>query len=160
MRLLQGFFTFNIFFGFFGFYSTFDFFFTFLFVFLDKFVYFFWLLRLYYFITWCTGMANLGTLTGELLRRYVCRNGRVRPKLNQLQLAKAKKLLIKERQELKENLLNDENQMECAICLEPLLKDEGINELKCNSKHVYHHECMLVWVKTNSICPMCRMEIV
>lgn len=86
-----------------------------------------------------TGMATLGTLTGEFLRRYVCNPRRRQQATSVFQLAKVRKHLVKNRVMLKEDYLNGENNTECAICLEILKKDEEINELKCNSKHVFHH---------------------
>ena len=48
---------------------------------------------------------------------------------------------------------------ECAICLENYNIGDKVNTLKCNDIHTFHHTCMLEWVKTNDICPMCRENI-
>ena len=50
----------------------------------------------------------------------------------------------------------------CAICLERFLEGDGaslVAELNCNSKHIFHVECLSNWILTNDICPMCREPI-
>ena len=49
----------------------------------------------------------------------------------------------------------------CAICLEKFQEDDGrlIAELNCNSKHIFHVDCLSNWIMTNDICPMCRDPI-
>ena len=51
---------------------------------------------------------------------------------------------------------------DCAICLEAFTEGDGkmIAELNCNSKHIFHVDCLTEWVKKNDVCPMCRQQIV
>jgi hypothetical protein len=47
----------------------------------------------------------------------------------------------------------------CAICLDEFCETKLIAELKCNSKHIFHLDCLTEWVKKNDICPICRQRI-
>lgn len=46
---------------------------------------------------------------------------------------------------------------ECSICQEEYTDGETLAELKC--RHAYHEECLLSWVKTNAVCPICRAPV-
>lgn len=46
---------------------------------------------------------------------------------------------------------------ECSICQEEYAPDETLVDLRCH--HVFHEECLLSWVKTNGICPICRAPV-
>ena len=47
---------------------------------------------------------------------------------------------------------------ECAICLEEFKTADGkqIAELNCNSKHIFHLNCLSKWAEKNNACPLCR----
>lgn len=55
----------------------------------------------------------------------------------------------------------DEKDAECPICLVPFSDDptQLIAELNCSSKHKFHKDCLMKWVETNDICPLCREKI-
>ncbi|KAK7401367.1 hypothetical protein VNO78_12789 [Psophocarpus tetragonolobus] len=42
----------------------------------------------------------------------------------------------------------------CSICLREF--DEGVEVSLMPCKHVYHHECLIKWLKISHMCPMCR----
>lgn len=46
---------------------------------------------------------------------------------------------------------------ECSICQDEYADQETLLELKCH--HIYHEECLLNWLKTNGVCPICRAEV-
>lgn len=46
---------------------------------------------------------------------------------------------------------------ECSICQDEYVEKDILTELKC--RHVYHEECLLNWLKTNGICPICRAPV-
>ena len=50
---------------------------------------------------------------------------------------------------------DDENNIECPICLE-LIKTDGVL-LKC--EHAYHSECLTKWLLINNSCAFCRNTI-
>jgi hypothetical protein len=57
--------------------------------------------------------------------------------------------------------MNDEsleNDLLCSICLDNLDSDNrNITETICN--HIFHNECLNLWLNNNSTCPCCRTAI-
>tara|TARA_A100001015_G_C15020236_1_gene727596 strand:- start:769 stop:1338 length:570 start_codon:yes stop_codon:yes gene_type:complete len=58
-----------------------------------------------------------------------------------------------------------ENNLECSICLEPIIENsKGNIYLQCN--HIFHKDCVQEWVKSqininkNINCPLCRYTII
>lgn len=47
---------------------------------------------------------------------------------------------------------------ECSICLEKYDKKDKIIDLECN--HVFHKECIKLWLNKNNSCPQCRDNII
>jgi len=43
----------------------------------------------------------------------------------------------------------------CSICLES--NNVGWTEVKC--KHLFHFECLKIWIEKSKTCPICREEI-
>ena len=46
--------------------------------------------------------------------------------------------------------------LECAICLEPMSKDNALTP--CH--HLYHRDCLAKWMNFKKECPMCRKELI
>ncbi|KAI3410461.1 hypothetical protein GPALN_004563 [Globodera pallida] len=46
---------------------------------------------------------------------------------------------------------------ECPICLESMLASENVKEL-LPCKHRFHCDCVNLWLKGNTTCPICRIE--
>ena len=46
---------------------------------------------------------------------------------------------------------------ECSICQDEYQLGETVIELTC--RHFYHDECLLSWLKTNGVCPICRAHV-
>ncbi|KAJ4964473.1 hypothetical protein NE237_024412 [Protea cynaroides] len=46
---------------------------------------------------------------------------------------------------------------ECAVCL-GTLQDEEMVKVLPNCKHMFHVECIDMWLNSNSTCPVCRTE--
>ncbi len=42
----------------------------------------------------------------------------------------------------------------CSICLEEFNSEKEIAVLDC--KHIYHMECIIVWINKDPSCPLCR----
>ncbi|KAL2942175.1 E3 ubiquitin-protein ligase ATL6 [Bienertia sinuspersici] len=48
--------------------------------------------------------------------------------------------------------------LECSVCLSPFEADEKLRLLpKCN--HVFHVECLDPWLKDQTTCPLCRIDL-
>jgi len=45
----------------------------------------------------------------------------------------------------------------CTICLSPILVDDVVANLDCN--HLYHHECILPWLRRKATCPLCAQRV-
>ena len=56
---------------------------------------------------------------------------------------------------------SDQQVESCCICLDIFNSKDTrmIAELGCNSKHIFHVDCLNCWVETNDVCPMCREPI-
>ncbi len=46
----------------------------------------------------------------------------------------------------------------CAICLDGFTIDQQVVLLPCKS-HSFHVPCIEMWLKKNSICPVCRFQV-
>jgi len=48
----------------------------------------------------------------------------------------------------------------CAVCLEPLRRQqrERIDRLPCG--HWYHHRCIDQWLRRSNVCPECRGSVI
>ena len=64
----------------------------------------------------------------------------------------------KEFENLVSKKLEDKMEYDCAVCLESMVKDEMVTELKCN--HTYHTSCIEPYLKQyNYKCPVCRADV-
>ena len=45
----------------------------------------------------------------------------------------------------------------CAICLQKYKGIDIIKEFPC--KHIFHKNCILKWIKSSNICPLCKYDI-
>ena len=61
------------------------------------------------------------------------------------------------RQTIKESLIIDDGGTGCSICISDLGVGEVIVSLPC--KHSFHEECVVLWFKQHSTCPICRASI-
>ncbi|XP_045787868.1 RING-H2 finger protein ATL16-like [Trifolium pratense] len=54
----------------------------------------------------------------------------------------------------------DQSESECcSVCLSQMCKGEKVRLLPlCN--HRYHSDCIGVWLKNNTTCPLCRSKII
>jgi len=46
----------------------------------------------------------------------------------------------------------------CSICLCDLSNYEKVRKVKCG--HIYHAECLEIWLKEEKICPMCKEFVI
>lgn len=54
---------------------------------------------------------------------------------------------------------NDEDSdLTCAICLDEFQPGIQVVPLPCKS-HSFHLNCIEMWLKKNSICPVCRFQV-
>tara|TARA_B100000989_G_C19354372_1_gene390524 strand:- start:294 stop:734 length:441 start_codon:yes stop_codon:yes gene_type:complete len=73
---------------------------------------------------------------------------------NDLSLKKDKNLSLKK----DKTKLQDNIDCDCCICMEKICKNQNIYKCeKCND--VFHYSCMNEWIKMNSTCPKCRINI-
>jgi len=55
---------------------------------------------------------------------------------------------------------NSTSTPECCICLDDYVKGEKIAWGKTNEcNHVFHEECINLWLKENDDCPLCRCNL-
>ncbi|XP_042510360.1 E3 ubiquitin-protein ligase ATL41-like [Macadamia integrifolia] len=51
--------------------------------------------------------------------------------------------------------VEDTNKTECTVCLSNI-EDGEMGRLLPNCKHMFHVECIGVWLSSHSTCPICR----
>mmetsp|Transcript_6963 Transcript_6963/g.15300 ORF Transcript_6963/g.15300 Transcript_6963/m.15300 type:complete len:649 (+) Transcript_6963:139-2085(+) len=51
----------------------------------------------------------------------------------------------------------DSDELDCTICLAPVQDGEQIGALGCS--HIFHAECLKLWIKRRNACPLCQTEI-
>ena len=42
------------------------------------------------------------------------------------------------------------------MCLEEYIENEPVIKLPCRGKHIFHHECIMPWLRKKEDCPYCR----
>jgi len=45
----------------------------------------------------------------------------------------------------------------CAICRDSFVVGDSVHKLPCN--HEFHAGCILLWLKGNNTCPICRLQL-
>jgi len=53
-------------------------------------------------------------------------------------------------------LVNDEDEKNCPICLKNFEQDDIVNNLPC--KHRFHSDCIKQWLQKTNSCPVCRRQ--
>ncbi|MBA0777299.1 hypothetical protein Gotri_005340 [Gossypium trilobum] len=53
--------------------------------------------------------------------------------------------------------LSSRKQWECSICLDEVLEGEEVASMPCG--HVYHSHCIVRWLETSHLCPLCRHQM-
>ncbi|KAF8023673.1 hypothetical protein BT93_F1002 [Corymbia citriodora subsp. variegata] len=49
------------------------------------------------------------------------------------------------------------DEVSCRICLEQIEQDMRVACMPCN--HVYHLDCIVRWLETSHLCPLCRFAL-
>lgn len=115
------------------------------------------------FLTQALGIAP-GTAVGDyangeafdnIISELMSRNpqSNVRP-ASEIAVSQLKRIVLQQDQPGKAGELIGE---ECSICQDEYAEKEVLVELSCH--HIYHEECLLSWVKTNGVCPICRTPV-
>ncbi|CDW85723.1 isoform b [Stylonychia lemnae] len=48
----------------------------------------------------------------------------------------------------------------CPICCEAFGNSDKISFLPCNIKHIYHTNCIQMWLGKHNTCPLCKHEVI
>lgn len=52
----------------------------------------------------------------------------------------------------------ERNLSECAVCLNEFIEDEKLKRIP-NCRHIFHIDCIDIWLQNNANCPLCRHSI-
>ncbi|KAK8569651.1 hypothetical protein V6N13_046700 [Hibiscus sabdariffa] len=63
-------------------------------------------------------------------------------------------LPLKKRRKLVEGLSSRKG---CTVCLDELLDGDDVASMPCD--HVYHYDCIVKWLETSHLCPLCRYHM-
>jgi len=58
--------------------------------------------------------------------------------------------------ELRSKNDNQFQEDKCILCLEEFSQMEGPNMLQLGCKHIFHDDCVMEWLHTKFICPLCK----
>ncbi|CAI2364303.1 unnamed protein product [Moneuplotes crassus] len=58
------------------------------------------------------------------------------------------------RREEQKRLVGQNEDLTCAICQEYISSTDDVPNIQC--KHEFHSDCLLEWLKTSPLCPICR----
>ncbi|KAE8727386.1 hypothetical protein F3Y22_tig00005465pilonHSYRG00151 [Hibiscus syriacus] len=61
---------------------------------------------------------------------------------------------LKKRRKLSQD---SSSRKECVICLDEFSDQDEVTSMPCD--HVYHYDCIVEWLKTSHLCPMCRYQM-
>lgn len=61
------------------------------------------------------------------------------------------------RKKITREMLGDDGNADCSICMDAVAPEEEVTELPC--KHWFHHQCVAAWLKEHDTCPHCRKGI-
>jgi len=50
-------------------------------------------------------------------------------------------------------------QPSCVVCMEDFKDGDSCIKLPCSSRHIFHENCIMPWLKTHNTCPTCRHEL-
>ena len=50
----------------------------------------------------------------------------------------------------------DDDEPICVVCQLEFEEGESVRQLPCEGKHVFHKECIDVWLRRNDTCPLCK----
>eukprot|EP00919_Chromeraceae_sp_WS-2016_P038036 GHVR01090864.1.p1 GENE.GHVR01090864.1~~GHVR01090864.1.p1 ORF type:complete len:231 (+),score=23.21 GHVR01090864.1:537-1229(+) len=48
---------------------------------------------------------------------------------------------------------------DCPICMMTFEDTDTVVCLPCKTQHVFHHDCVVTWLKTSQLCPICRANV-
>ena len=54
---------------------------------------------------------------------------------------------------------DDDGSKECVICFMPYEADDQVVTLPCDTRHIFHENCIETWLKSNNSCPLCKQPI-
>jgi hypothetical protein len=95
-------------------------------------------------------MICIGCLPLFVMINQVC----LKPSIDSCKLYLKNKKIKGRKFKLSVELLLDE----CPICLDNYQINRVVMNLDCN--HVFHHDCIKLWLQGNNTCPQCRENII
>jgi hypothetical protein len=57
-----------------------------------------------------------------------------------------------------EGLFADNDDAQCAICLDPYVRGVMVQRLPCD--HYFHSSCISAWIERSDLCPLCKVSFV
>jgi hypothetical protein len=58
-----------------------------------------------------------------------------------------------------EEEISEHEAMTCSVCFEELSDGSETIQLPSPCSHVYHEECIMIWLDRSNTCPLCRRHV-
>ncbi|KAH7327923.1 hypothetical protein B0I35DRAFT_472690 [Stachybotrys elegans] len=93
----------------------------------------------------------------EALDRIITNLMETNPSSNAAPPASEEALGKLDRRPMDQSMMNSDGKTECTICIDDMNLGDTAAILPC--KHLFHEECVLLWLKQHNTCPVCRAPI-
>ena len=53
----------------------------------------------------------------------------------------------------------EDSNKQCTICFENYAEGEEVVTLPCDTRHMFHDNCIKEWLKQKDTCPLCKTPV-
>lgn len=106
----------------------------------------------------CLALPTVERMKEDYRKKRIC-NKLITKKVKCCQINKAKNNYHNDIEIQQQGI--DDNNLYCPICLDTLkLNDEVSWSKYAKCEHVYHHQCIMLWLMNHNDCPYCRCKFI
>jgi len=56
-------------------------------------------------------------------------------------------------------LSSEDSTKQCSICFEDYAENDEVVTLPCDSRHIFHDQCITEWLRMKDTCPLCKTAV-